>query len=54
MEFEKTNKQTNKAQLPNTETGLVDARGGSKGIRGKSEEGQRVQTSRYKINKSWG
>ena len=50
MEFEKKNK----TQLHNTETGLVGARGGSRGIRGKSEEAQRVQTSRYKINKSWG
>lgn len=54
MEFKKQNKQTNKTKL-DTKNRMVVARGDEGWGMGKmSERGPEVQTSSYRINKSWG
>ena len=47
-------KMTKQPQLINTENGLLVARGGDWGWTKMSEGGRKVQTSGYKMNKSWG
>ena len=47
-------KQTNKHKLIDTENKLVVARSGGWELGKMGEVGQKIQTSSYKINKSWG